>query len=418
MRAMSRFGVATLCLLEALERCAYYCMLGVLTLSWSERLSMSTAESYSYLGLFTGSLLPAALIAGLLADRVLSPARALWVAAALLGPSYALLGHMGPSGLTAMMLLLALCLSLFKVSARATLAGLYPQDHPGRDFGFIGFGLATQVGAFFSPFAAGLTRQGWGFDGVFLLCSGLLLLGALLTFAVRRRLVAVPATSATSTPAAPVHRVAWSLLVPLLLIWMLHETAAQLLGMALPTWAMDHADLRLGGWLAQPLDPLQLAIGLQLPLAAPVCGLFLMLRRRGRVLSAPGKVGLGMVLSTVPSLILWRAALSTPDGGQVSGLWVLGACVALALPGLFLVPVLLSLLSRLLPQRRMATFFGVWTALAGLVNMVSRELGILYWRWEPERYFAALGLAALAATLLWISQVRRTEAALLRLGAA
>ena len=166
------------------------------------------------------------------------------------------------------------------------------------------------------------------------------------------------AYSLADTAAEPPPR--WSALIIVYLICTLHSVAAASLTISLPLFVREHVDLTWGGRFTSPIPRFWFeasALVFQALLAPPVIlGLFL-LRRRRVELSVLAKVGIGMVLVVLPCLLMVRASLAAEHGVPVSMLWVLGAYLASALPSLCLTPLVMVLVSQLVPRRHLSTVF-------------------------------------------------------------
>jgi dipeptide/tripeptide permease len=206
----------------------------------------------------------------------------------------------------------------------------------------------------------------------------------------------------------------WSALLVAYVIGTLHFAAATTLKASLPLFAREHVDLTLGGELPRSLAGtlLQGSEVIFQTLLAPIVLLGLSFLRRRRVeLSVVAMIGIGMVLVVLPCLLMIRAALLADQGSPVSMLWVLGAHLAVALPNLLLTPMMLVLISQLVPRRHLSTAFALWFAVHVVSTKAANALMASKFELGQPLWYGGLGAMALLATGLWISQVRRIEAA-------
>lgn len=405
---MQQPPLSVLFCVEFLERFAFYALVSLFTLYLVEQRGFADVEAFSLYGFYLAFTYVAPLFGGLLSRHVRGQLRMAQLGAALLGLGYALLSVDGNVSLYAALCILAVGHGLFKPATPAVLANVYPRLDDRRETAFIVFFLAIQLGAFLAPLSAEAMRQQTGYHAVFILAATALGLATLLLLLFRRRLQAalVAAEPKTETP------VRWAALFIMYLIWMLHTTATCAYQLNLPIFVRDHVDLRFGGyqlttgfWLAfEPLFQLLLA-----PLT--LLG-FRFLYRQRIVLSTVAKVGMGMVLLTLPCLFMVKASLESGQFARVSPLWIVVACAASAVPNIFLLPLVLLIISQLAPRRKIGTIFGLWFFLTLLSQRAARMLAPLGQSFSIPTYYGGLAILSLLAAGLWISQVRRIEAAL------
>lgn len=300
-------------------------------------------------------------------------------------------------------------LGFFKPVLPAVLANRYPRWDSRREVAFIALFLAIQLGAGLAPLATEMARQRFGWSGSFATSAAGMALAVVLLLGRGR----IPTPLQPATTAEPPPR--WSALLLTYLIYSLYNVAASSLAIVMPLFTRDHTDLTLGGRFPSPISAgwLQASEGAFQILLAPMVILGLIyLRRRRLELSVLAKIGIGMVLMVVPHLLMVSAALAAADGQRVSILWVLGAYLASALPSLFLLPIVLALISQLLPGRHLSTAFSFWFALTAVSHKIAGMLGAGMSQLPLPMWYGGLGLIALLAAGLWISQVRRLGAAL------
>lgn len=400
-----------LCAVELLERFAYFSLMEILMFYLTQQRGMDQSAAASSVGNFLALVYLAPLPGALLADRVLGQVRAVLLGAALLAGGYAMLVFHDSGTFYAALLALIAGYGLFKPAIPAVLANSYPRLDASRETAFIVFFLAIQFGAFLAPLASAAAQMNFGWAGSFATSAAAMTLAVLLLLGGRRRLIQAhwPPDAAAEPPPR------WSALLVIYLICTLHSVAANSLLVSLPLFARAHVDLTLGGRFANPIPEGSLRSSevvfqaLLVPLV--LLGLFF-LRRRRVELSVLAKIGIGMVLVVLPCLLMVRASLGAEHGQPVSMLWVLGAYLALALPSLFLTPIVMVLVSQLVPRRHLSTVFAMWFAVTTVSNNVASVLVRMQSGLPEPIWYGGLGLLALLATGLWISQVRRLEAAL------
>lgn len=404
---MKQASLWTLCVVEMLERFAYYGMLAFLALYLIEQHGIAEAGAFSLFGSFVTLTYLAPLLGGVLADRVLGQLRSVFIGAALLAGGYALLCVQERSALYAGLFMIILGHGLFKPAIAAVIANRYPRLDTRRESAFIVFFLAIQLGAALAPLGALTAPALLGWRASFAASTAAMGLALLVLSGQRGLSQPLPPSEAELPPR-------WSALLVAYLIGTLHFAAATTLKASLPQFAREHVDLTLGGEFPRPLavSLLQGSEVIFQTLLAPIVLLGLSLLRRRRVeLSVVATIGIGMVLVVLPCLLMVRAALQADQGSPVSMLWVLGAYLAVALPNLLLTPMMLVLISQLVPRRHLSTAFALWFALHVVSTKAANALMASKSELSQPLWYGGLGALALLATGLWISQVRRIEAA-------
>jgi POT family proton-dependent oligopeptide transporter len=407
---MQKGNLFALCLIEGLERFAAYAFLAMFVYFLGEARGMSMEAAASCLGSFVGLSYLAPVLGGFLADRVLGQRRAVLTGIGFLTLGYALLIFHGHGTLYPALAALVLGCGLFKPSVPAVLANQYPRLTAGRETAFFLFYVAIQLGAFAAPLASELARSTLGWSGTFATSAAAMGLAGLVLL-IRRRNIADGPAAVTAEPPARL-----SILLLIYLIWMLHQLVVHGLEVSMLFFTRDHVDLTLDGRLSAPLPASWMQgseLACQLILAPVVLGGLYYLRRKRVQLSLSAKAGMAMVLMILPCLIMARAALAVEPELRVSVLWVLGAQLAWAVPSVFLPPMMLSLISHLVPGSRLSTVFALWFVAGALPNrLIGVLMGMLGTSLASPLWYGGLGGLALLAAGLWISQVRRLESAL------
>lgn len=409
--SMPPWNTSTIYAVRILDRFAFYGTLSVLALSLTNSPGMDGETALSFVSTLIGLLSLAPLLGGILADRVLGQERAVVVGAALQALGYALLVVRDSGSLYAGSVALIAGHGLFEPTLAAVLANRFPRLDSRRETAFIVFFLAIGAGALLGPLASETAMKNVGSEGSFALSATSMALAALVLLSRRRRSPQVqPVPEAMAEP--PWR---WSPLIIVLLVWILHSVVESSLRLSVSRFTVEHVDLTLEGQFARPISVIWLKTiewVFQLLWAPLVLFALIAMRRRRIELSGSAKVGIGMVLTVLPCLLMVRALMLVASNSQVSLLWVLGVYLASALPGLFLVPIVMVLLSQLVPRRHLGTVFGFGFALSSVSRWGAGQLSGILSGLPQTIWYGGLGLLALLATGLWISQVRRLQAAL------
>jgi POT family proton-dependent oligopeptide transporter len=144
-----------------------------------------------------------------------------------------------------------------------------------------------------------------------------------------------------------------------------------------------------------------------------VVGFFTMMRKRKKEPSTPAKIGWGLFITALSTLVMISAVLVSNNGMEKSSaMWLISAYFVITVGELFLSPMGLSLVSKLSPPRLTALMMGGWFLSTSIGNKLS---GVISGLWDSIDYkayfflinFAGAMLAALAIFLMikWLRRV-------------
>jgi POT family proton-dependent oligopeptide transporter len=107
-----------------------------------------------------------------------------------------------------------------------------------------------------------------------------------------------------------------------------------------------------------------------------VVGFFGFLGRRGKEPSTPLKIGLGLFITGLSTLVMILAVQASHNGAEkVSASWLLGTYAVITIGELCLSPMGLSLVSKLSPRRLTAVMMGGWFLSTSIGNKLAGVLG-------------------------------------------
>jgi len=380
-------GLATLFFTEMWERFSYYGMRAFLlfymvTPVANGGLGFTDAQGTSLYGTYTGSAWGAAIVGGLIADRLIGQYRSV-----LYGGILIMLGHLSlvfhalPFFYTGLALIV-IGTGLLKPSVSTLVGSLYPQGDPRRDAGFSIFYMGINSGAMLGPIIAGYVAQridwhlGFGCAAIGM-ALGLVqyvldkrhLQPAIARMADERRVRATPAsvTHSTSAPASggvvgftPGEWGRIGAIVVLFLFAILFWAGYEAAGSSLALFADRNTDLHLFGFefpsswfqVAQPFFVIVLA-----PLFA-----WLWIRLGSREPSVPMKFAFGLLFMGLAFIIMLPAgaAVAADSTLRVSAWWLITWNLFSEFGELCLSPVGLSAITKLSPARIVGLMMGVW----------------------------------------------------------
>lgn len=141
------------------------------------------------------------------------------------------------------------------------------------------------------------------------------------------------------------------------------------------------------------------------------------LRKRKREPTTPGKIGLGLVISALSTLVTVWAVYACHNGAEKASVWWLVATYGVITVGeLCLSPMGLSMVSKMAPARIAGLMMGGWQLATSIGNKLSGVLATLWDRYDNKAdffwvNFALLSIAALALFLMlrWLNRLFREQ---------
>jgi len=126
------------------------------------------------------------------------------------------------------------------------------------------------------------------------------------------------------------------------------------------------------------------------------------LRRRNKEPSTPGKIGWGLVITAVSTIIMMGAVFASQNGMERSSpAWLIASYGVITIGELFLSPMGLSLVSKLSPSRLTALMMGGWFLSTSLGNKLSGVLASLWHTYDHKAWYFAVNFAgAMFAALI------------------
>ncbi len=143
-----------------------------------------------------------------------------------------------------------------------------------------------------------------------------------------------------------------------------------------------------------------------------VVGFFGFLARRGKEPSTPAKIGYGLLITALSSLVMVAAVIASKNGAvKASAAWLFGTYAVITVGELFLSPMGLSLVSKLSPPRIVALMMGGWFLSTSIGNKLSGVLSGLWNFYENKAYFfltnALLAMVAVVGIFILLPWLKR-----------
>jgi proton-dependent oligopeptide transporter, POT family len=461
---------------EMWERYGFYTAAAVMTLylqrggfGWSKT-DATTLWSYYMMFVYATPL-----VGGWLADKFLGYRRAVMIGGLFFIGGYTLLAQGMPSLLYIGLGLLITGNGFFKPNISTMVGNLYPTNSPLKDSAYNIFYMGINIGAWLAPVLAEVALQALagsevlemakegkplsaeqaaslrsGFLAAFYLAAGGMTFGTLMFAAFYRKLAATdrrhrpleaadPEAVSVTEDLAPregggsaIEQVAESTRIMALLavygivivFWMVfHQN-----GITMTYWADENTDWRVSGVVSNSINPFWIVT-----LSLPLVGVWNWLRKRGIEPSTPGKMAMGMFLTSLAFFILYVAARSggnqtfvTDAQGQfvldshgelqaiqhrVSPIWLVAAYMVISLGELMLSPMGLSLVSKVAPARMRGLMMGGWFVATAIGNKLT-VIGVLWTRWYHSSFWLLCSLSALGMALVLLAVLQPLKKAM------
>ena len=375
-------GLSTLFFTEMWERFSYYGMRAFLILymvapAAAGGLGFADAKAASIYGTYTGSAWAAAILGGLVADRLLGQYRTVLIGGIIIAAGHFTLAFKAVTAFYAGLALIALGTGFLKPNVSTLVGSLYPRGDARRDAGFSIFYMGINLGAFIGPLIAGYLAQEVNWHVGFA-CAGVGMTFGVIQYVLGRgrlqagidRLGQQPDVPTEDTAAA--RRTAeatrgfsldeWKRIgaiviffLAAVLFWGAYEQA----GSTLNLFADRYTRLEVFGY-AFPSSWFQSVQPVFVILLAPVFG-WLWVRLGRREPSVPAKFALGLLFMGLAFLVLVPAgAMASGEGIRVSPWFLVASYFISELGELCISPVGLSAVTKLAPLRIVGLMMGVW----------------------------------------------------------
>ena len=461
-------GIYTLFFTEMWERMSYYGMRALLVLFMVDAvehggLGLTDRTATAIYGLYTAIVYLAALPGGWIGDRLLGANGGVWWGGIIIALGHLVLGLPGVVTFYLGLLVVALGSGLLKSNMSALVGQLYPEGGARRDAGFTLYYMGVNIGAFIGPLMCSMLGEKigwrWGFSAA---AIGMIL--GLVQFKMTERHLA--GTGTRHPHAGQNVSRDWTVLliglgalavftvlcivglITLDPVWLAQRTAIVIVAIAVLffVWVFGFAGLNReekkcygvvvvlfaasavfwagfeqvgssfslfaerftvrnfglwempAGWF-QSINPL-----LVVSLAPVVASLWLTLQRRNVAPLLATKMAGGLLLLAAGFLVAAWAAHRALAHGPVWPTWLISVYLLHTLGELFLSPVGLSAVTKLVPARLTGQTMGVWflgTSLGNLLaGLLAGEVTGSETAAMPARFLQVVGTAGAAGLVL------------------
>jgi len=369
-------------------------------LGWSKEYSLSIYGWYTGLVYLTG------VFGGYLADRYLGQRRSVFIGGTLIIIGHSLMAVPGITTFFCALVILIIGVGFFKPNISTMVGSLYQQGDPRRDAGFTIFYMGINIGAFIAPFICGTLGEKIGFHWGFAAAGiGMFLGQAIYVFFGDRYLgeIGKQKTKNRSIASQPLTKIEIDRMVVILVLstaaiffWAAYEQAGGLM-----TLFTDEKINRFIGNFQIPTSWFQILSPFFIIALGPVLSwIWTALATRGRDLSIPVKMALGLAISGIGFFGVVMAAFIAEHFGQAHLMWIFQFYLLSTVGELCLSPVGLSMVTKLAPSRFASLLMGFWFVALALGNKLSGSIGGLVEKFGERQLFLASGLLVCATAII------------------
>ncbi|HEY7059684.1 MAG TPA: peptide MFS transporter, partial [Vicinamibacterales bacterium] len=420
-------GLATLFFTEMWERFSYYGMRAFLILYMTAPaaaggLGFADARAASIYGTYTGSVWGAAILGGLVADRVLGQYRSVLLGGIVIAAGHLTLAFKALPFFYTGLALIVVGTGLLKPNVSTLVGSLYAPGDSRRDAGFSIFYMGINLGAFIGPLVAGWLAQRVDWHLGFA-CAGVgMALGVIQYILGKRRLEPGiqrlsqkphPAAAAVSAPTASAAggftAAEWKRMAAIVifflaavLFWGAYEQA----GSTLNLFADRYTRLEVWGF-SFPSSWFQSVQPIFVILLAPVFA-WVWTALGPREPSVPAKFAIALLFMSLSFLVIVPAGAmaQSATGVRVSPWWLVASYAISELGELCISPVGLSAVTKLSPVRIVGLMMGVWFLSNAFGNKLAGWIAGFFSAMPLETLFGAVTSALIAAAIVMFVLVK------------
>jgi POT family proton-dependent oligopeptide transporter len=418
-------GVSTLFFTEMWERFSYYGMRAFLILYMTAPaaaggLAFTEKLAGRIYGLYTGSAWMAAIVGGLVADRLLGHFRSVLAGGILIALGHFTLAFPSLSFFYSGLALIVLGTGLLKPNVSILVGSLYGPEDQRRDAGFSLFFMGINLGATLGPLIAGYLAQKVNWHLGFA-CAGVGMAFGLVQYVAGRRHLqpavegSKPRTTESERPSeqrstffgfTPTEWKRLAAVVLLFLFACIFFGAYEQAGSTLNLFADRYVRLSVLGFRF-PSSWFQSVPSAFVILLAPILA-WLWMRLGPREPSSPAKFVLGLLFIGLSFLLLVPGA-SAAQGGEglrISPLWLVGVYFLQELGELSLSPIGLSVVTKLAPRRVAGLMMGVWFLSIAVGDVIAGATAGFFRTIPLNTLFLIVGAVAIGAGFVLLILVR------------
>lgn len=395
-------GLYVLFFSETWAHFSFFGMQAMLVYYMTKQLMFEQPTASAIYGVYTAAAYFTPFFGGMLADRLLGQRLSV-----IAGGTSMAIGHfmMASEALFFPALaLIALGNGAYVPPLTAQVGRLYREGDPKRDQAYSLYYMGINIGAFLAPLVCGTLGELYGWHYGFAAAGIGMVIGMAIYLAGQRTLPPDLLETRTGERAVkPLTPTDWSAirtLIGVAILVILFRIAYEQSGNTIALWVDGNTDrlVQFGSWSFlvpatwfQSINPL-----LIFTLTPLIITFWARQARRGTEPATLVKMAIGCVFVTLAYLVMVAAAvLNDSTGENVSWAWVTAYFVLLTIGELYVLPLGLSVFSRVAPAQAAAAMIGVWFLAKFAGSLMAGYLGT-FWSQLPHPLFFMIGAGAAA----------------------
>lgn len=403
-------GLPVLFMTETWAQFSYFGMQAMLVYYMTKQLHFSQPTASALYGGYVAFAYLTPLLGGFLADRWLGQGRSVVVGGVIMA-----LGHFALAFESAFfpgLFLVGLGNGFFLPAVTTQIGALYAEGDPRRDRAYSLYYMGVNIGGFLAPLICGTVGELFGWHYGFAI-AGVGMLAGLVIYLTNQRVL--PAEGRTAEARRAAHppldaagrRAVWTLLGVAAVV-VLFRIAYEQYGNTIALWADGRTDRTLHFGATTFVVPATWFLSIN-PLLIFILTPLITLwwgrqARQGREPAPLRKMAFGSILLALAFLLMIGAARQAGASGLAGWPWLVGFFALMTAGELFVVPVGLSVFSRLAPARVASLMIGVWYLAKFAGGFCSGLLGAQWQRLGPEVFFLiSAAFASVAALAFWLN---------------
>jgi POT family proton-dependent oligopeptide transporter len=407
--------------IEMWERFNYYGMRALLFLFMTQFLMLSTKQSGSIYGWFTGLVYLTPLIGGYIADRYWGRIKAIYVGMIGMALGQFLLSSTAWTS-SIMVFYIALMLivignGFFKPNISATVGSLYDSvNDPRRDGGFTIFYMGVNLGAMVAPIICGYLMTEYGYGWGFMAAGIGMSIGVVTMLLGRKKFLGDNGlqpvnskavrqeTRQNKTPLTKEEKQRITAIFVMVFFVIFFWSAFEQAGSSLNLFALNSTDrtINIFGWAWEVPAPWFQSINpVFIILLAPFFSkLWVSMAHRDLEPSTVHKFVWGLGLLALGFVLMVFASMAYKTSGPVSMIWLVAVYFFHTAGELCLSPVGLSMVTKLSPAKFVSLMIGVYYLANAAANYLSGIFAGNYDTMDHKLFFAIPVITAGSAAIL------------------
>lgn len=386
---------AKLRIAQGCERTAFYLVLDLIALYANEKMGYSEASAILLSGLLGGAAYVGPIFGGVLADTVLTRARALAIGASVLSLSYLALAFQMPLLIVAIGI--AIGNGLYKPSSTAS-CGQLAQKEDVRT-AYYKFYMAINIGGLLAPIVGELSKHLFGWTITFLIAALFLQISkTIVTSPKMLEALDTQTTAINENVETQKYYTTEKTLYLLYFIATIFWCCFNQFAGSMTFWARDLTDRNIFGFVVAPalfaaLNSLYVILLTDKP--AKLCDKL--------NISFKSQLTIGMLFMSFAFFVMSMSALNTSQSNKASMLLLIFVYFVMTISELLISPAILTLISDSAPKNRTTLHMGFWFGSCAVGHFASGYLGSLKSSLGYDATFFMLTiLAGIGALLMFV----------------